>query len=1126
MTDSTSVPDDGAQGTSSGSEGSSGNKDSSTGESESPRGEATSFLDKEQLAAGIGTDEALIGLSLSGGGIRSATFNLGLLQGLDRLGLLPAFHYLSTVSGGGYVGGFWTAWRHRNTGRTLFPRAPEERETEADAIRHLREFSNFLSPRLGLLSWDTGRLVIAVVSAMLPSLAATLALLVLVVSAPAWSYSVLAQLSAAAAAVVLGALTLFILWVMERWLRRREGPGPAGFGSEDSAAPGKLAGRSYLGAALVAALAAGALWYRFLHPAGDMTGPGEAFAWWIDLPRGATLFSPSLAWLLPSFGILVLRAASSGFIRGPSAVQVRGAFDRVAARFLLLAGIWVAFAALWSLVRHVGAPWEGGVLASYGAVTAGVMGAFAWLRRLMGAGAREGQVPTALVARLKPLLPALLAWVAVLLLVAGAMGLVMTFGAGPDTFLWLIGGAVALSLGTLFLLDPNRVGLHSFYRGRLARAYLGASNPAAGYPERRNTEEVEGDDLLLSDTKEPSGRIAQPLHLICTTANELAPLDPLEGLQRGGRSAVLSAYGFSVDGVGQPWTDKDAEPRGASPSLGSALTTSAAAFNPMMGSFSRRFGPAVTFLMAALNLRLGRWIRHPSAPGAWKNWRLPGLLFYKELLGYSRTDGSDVHLSDGGHFENMGLYELIRRRCRYIVASDCGADPDVSFKDVANLVRRARTDFGVEIKVDVSALEPDDRGRSRQPAVAGDILYPDGKWGVLLLFKPTLTGQEPVDIVQYRHANEAFPHESTLDQFYDEAQWESYRRLGRHAVEAAFGFARKNQPWWLSGTSAMDPKVLRRQVPSLFAEARKAWLPGLPDALERRSRISEELRRLDELLRDSAPPELLAEVWKEAGEVGDVTEVRTRSGEEATALSLHGCRHALLFFENAYRVLDLEHRHGHADSLSVMNLAGRWTAAPTFRFWWPILRSLHSPQFVRFFDEHFDLAGLGRKTVLSGPLTGKEILKSPRFAASCWRTAQRPTGEDDKFVALEVVVSPPESSRVRSVEAGLLRYRSEAATEAGNSPPGTTLVWTPSDFFVPPGLWGMGMGTAFLARLLADPPLSAARLAVEVGDGIGATDETMYREAGFATDPSGGPGRHRLQWERDPGSGDSDGGQT
>ena len=120
----------------------------------------------------------LCGLALSGGGIRSATFNLGLLQELNAKGLLGKFDYLSTVSGGGYIGGFWSAWRQRNPkAASVFPSAGAP---EALEVRHLREFSNFLRPRLGLFSFETGRIVAGVAGALLPSLLTATSLMVLV----------------------------------------------------------------------------------------------------------------------------------------------------------------------------------------------------------------------------------------------------------------------------------------------------------------------------------------------------------------------------------------------------------------------------------------------------------------------------------------------------------------------------------------------------------------------------------------------------------------------------------------------------------------------------------------------------------------------------------------------------------------------------------------------------------------------------------------------------------------------------------------------------------------------------------------------------------------------------------
>jgi len=209
-------------------------------------------------------------------------------------------------------------------------------------------------------------------------------------------------------------------------------------------------------------------------------------------------------------------------------------------------------------------------------------------------------------------------------------------------------------------------------------------------------------------------------------------------------------------------------------------------------------------------------------------------LFDECLARFWGTAKTYWYLSDGGHFENTGCYELLRRRVPVIVCCDCGADPDYDWTDLANLVRKARTDFGAEVRLLTSAelldqLGPDrghdicewheivapkrqigkDKG-DREPAVAkwagghalvAHINYLDdedrrrqydadpGKMApdsVLLILKPSLTGDEPADVLEYARSHPSFPHESTLDQYFDEAQWESYRRLGQHVGERLF----------------------------------------------------------------------------------------------------------------------------------------------------------------------------------------------------------------------------------------------------------------------------------------------------------------------------------------------------
>ena len=256
----------------------------------------------------------------------------------------------------------------------------------------------------------------------------------------------------------------------------------------------------------------------------------------------------------------------------------------------------------------------------------------------------------------------------------------------------------------LWWFDPSTVGLHEFYGARLARCYLGASQAAA--TENRVSVERPDDVMPL---EEDSGL---PIHLVCCAANQFWG-EPLSTLHRGARSAVLSRFGIAL---GDHWI---ADPKLR---LSSAMTASGAAFDSLMGELSLTLGRAVPFVMTALNLRLGLWVRNPAGcgnRGQGKIW-FPGQFFLREMIGWAqcrpdrKNAGTYMHLSDGGHFENLALYELIRRHCRYIIVSDAGEDRDFAFTDFGRATRRVREDFGVEIEIDLSPLRPGADGYSEQ----------------------------------------------------------------------------------------------------------------------------------------------------------------------------------------------------------------------------------------------------------------------------------------------------------------------------------------------------------------------------------------------------------------------------
>jgi hypothetical protein len=153
----------------------------------------------------------------------------------------------------------------------------------------------------------------------------------------------------------------------------------------------------------------------------------------------------------------------------------------------------------------------------------------------------------------------------------------------------------------------------------------------------------------------------------------------------------------------------------------------------------------------------------------------------------------------------MGLFEMVLRRCRLIVCTDAGADPEYQFADIGNAVRKIRIDLGIPIEFATMPIHRraghDDRdgrycalGRIRYSCVDGEAAID----GVLVLFKPVVCGTEPPDVLNYAATSKLFPQEPTLDQFFGESQFESYRKLGEFAVDTACGernFAPAGSSW-------------------------------------------------------------------------------------------------------------------------------------------------------------------------------------------------------------------------------------------------------------------------------------------------------------------------------------------
>jgi hypothetical protein len=376
-------------------------------------------------------------------------------------------------------------------------------------------------------------------------------------------------------------------------------------------------------------------------------------------------------------------------------------------------------------------------------------------------------------------------------------------------------GCFALSFVLAWRVNVNEFSMHHFYRNRLIRCYLGASqkkrtpNPFTGLdhdddrPLGDFTSKADSPLPPISMCGGPRQRYTGPYPIVNATLN-LVQGDELAWQDRKGQAFVFTPEfsGYTASPTKPLNSDGDdgtvamryayrptrlyAYPAGGI-HLGSAMAISGAAQSPNEGYNT---SPANAFLMTVFNVRLGWWISNPRHRKTWKRPSPAWGLFYlfRELFADTNNKSPYLYLSDGGHFENLGVYELVHRRCRYIIVCDASHDGDFAFEDLGNAVRKCRTDFGADIQLGLAALAKDQQtGRSAAHCVVGKILYKDGRQGTIVYIKPTLTGDEPADVAEYARAHPTFPHESTADQFFTEAQFESYRELGYHTVRKIFG---------------------------------------------------------------------------------------------------------------------------------------------------------------------------------------------------------------------------------------------------------------------------------------------------------------------------------------------------
>ncbi len=359
---------------------------------------------------------------------------------------------------------------------------------------------------------------------------------------------------------------------------------------------------------------------------------------------------------------------------------------------------------------------------------------------------------------------------------------------------WVFVICLAAFLLLAWRVDINEFGLNAFYRSRLVRCYLGATrfrenerNP------QRFTGFDENDDLWLAAlAQNPAG----PLHIVnCALdlggSSDLAlhtrhsAIFTLTPLHCGSRYMSRDADGKKVLEMGYTPTAIFGGQEGQ-PTLGQAISVSGAAASPNMGYHT---SPVVAFLLTLFDVRLGWWFPNPRKSGVQRASPLFSLRYLlMEVFGAADDKSKYLAISDGGHFENLAGYELVKRKCRVILISDAECDPKLGFEGLGTLIRVCEVDFGTTITIDVRPIQPAGESLwSQRRCAVGTIDYHDGSpLGTLIYFKASMTGKEDTSILQYKAAHPTFPHESTSDQFYKEDQFESYRRLGNEIASHTF----------------------------------------------------------------------------------------------------------------------------------------------------------------------------------------------------------------------------------------------------------------------------------------------------------------------------------------------------
>jgi hypothetical protein len=810
-------------------------------------------------------------LCLSGGGIRSASFSLGVIQALARHGLLTRFHYLSTVSGGGYIGSWLSAWRHHSGDAAvlagLSTRTADPPEEVAE-IRGVRANSNFITPKVGLTSADTWSGIALYVRNLFlnwfvlgPLLLAALTPPVIAYDTSDWAqnWPLWAQL------LLIAAASLLLIAGGGASVASRPGSGSASISQDRyllrillptyaSAIALTLyavnfqvvsAAHAFSGY-LLAFVSRWALWGMLIYASSWLVG--FAFGWRNRLGRFAIKPSPPDPVTPPMlFAAWSVSGAFFGLMLGlglyfwgtcGDLLMLRGiALDPESRlKLLVVLGVaWVVVSALAGELLYIGlasysrygdmerewlarsSGWLVAVATVWTVLALVVLFGFSALQGIwadalvLGGGTLSGIVTLVLASGQKTAatveqaapknlttmqIVSVASIIFLIFLATVLSGLLQSilnvwysvwwngepYGRALVAILVAIALVAIASLNSAFV-NVNRFSLHAVYRNRLVRAFLGSARLNAS--PKRQPDLFSGfdqyDNLSMSALapSEAAGTGRYLFHVVNQSLNVVASPN-LAWQERKAESFVMTPLACGNLRVGFRPTSAYAN----DVSLGTAMAISGAAVSPNQGYYS---SPLVGFLMMLFNVRLGWWLGNPRDPSTyWREGpRLSVLAVIRELFGLTTDAAPYIYLSDGGHFEDLGLYEMIRRRCRFVVAIDAGSDKEGTLLDLGNAMRKIWIDFGAQVAFDkVAVMGRPAKSEGGVYAAIGTIRYPEGgPLGTLIYIKPGFFGTEPVDVRSYGNAHPEFPHDTTLDQWFTESQMESYRSLGSYILD-------------------------------------------------------------------------------------------------------------------------------------------------------------------------------------------------------------------------------------------------------------------------------------------------------------------------------------------------------